>query len=140
MGSTRSVTGAGNAFDYRYLNRWLLGCLVAGLAWWFVLAMDLLGLPAEMTTCGSIRMLGRPCALCGMTRAVASLLAGDPGGAHRYNPAVIPLAIVMLLEVVARLVLAIRRVPDAYRANVMRLDRATHVAVVVLLAVLFVVG
>jgi len=75
-----------------------------------------------------------------MTRAVASLFAGDPGGAHRFNPAVIPLAIVMIAEVVARLVLAIRLVPDAYRATVMRLDRVTHLSVVVLLAVLFVVG
>lgn len=134
------MTGTAGAVEYRNLNRWLLGCLLVGFAWWLVWTMDLIGLTSELRTCGSVRILGRECAFCGMTRAVASLLDGDLAGAHGFNPAVIPVSLLLILETVARVVLAAWLVPDTARAGVMRTDKAAHVALAVLLTLLLVAG
>ena len=54
--------------------------------------------PPELPVCGFHWITGRPCPLCGLTRAVFALAKGNLGAALRYHP-LSPLAAFMLAGV-----------------------------------------
>jgi hypothetical protein len=112
--------------DYRRLNRLifllLVSCLAAG---WFFYAFRGV-LPRVLTTCASLRVLGRPCPLCGLTRGLAAVLWGALPAARAWNPLAPAVAAALAGELLFRAVMAFRPVSSARLASVRRVDAGLH--------------
>lgn len=62
------------------------------LGWPLALAaVPLLAVLGNVPLCAFRELSGRPCPLCGGTRACAALLQGDPAAAWQANPGILPL-------------------------------------------------
>jgi hypothetical protein len=111
---------------YRTVNRLGIAFALYGLAQPLVLPLLHRVLPEGWLVCASVRLFGRPCPLCGLTRGAGALLRGDWQTAQAYNALTLPLLVLLVLEVVVRgaflLVERRYRLPPA----VMRADLTLH--------------
>ena len=129
---------AGLAHAYRVANWVALGLAVYCLL--LPLISPVMGrlLPGIWGRCAYQEMTGRPCPLCGLTRAFKDLARGDVGAAlghHRY--ALVFAAAVMGEAAFRALVLAMR--PDPRRSVVVKADVGVH-GILLVLYVVYVVA
>ena len=129
-----------NLQDYRAANRAILAFVLASVAFCFAVLLLGWAWPGHFTLCVSMRFFSVPCPLCGATRGLNALLHGDPGKATAFNALTIPIAILLVIEVVYRLFGSFARVPDRLIAPLRRADFTIHaagVAIYLVAAVVF---
>lgn len=83
-------------------------------------------LPERFHTCAAPRVCGRPCPLCGMTRAMERLETGDFEAARSMHPLVFPAAILIGIEIVARITIILTGLFGRIPKEAPRLDAAAH--------------
>jgi hypothetical protein len=85
--------------------------------------------PLELDRCVSLRWLGRPCPLCGLTRGLHAIWHGDFTGATRLNPISVPVATLLLLELVVRVVFLRTGFAASASPRFRSLDFRVHMAI-----------
>ncbi len=112
--------------SYRTTNWAVLGFVLYCLALPFFLLRYRHLLPGPFMTCASLQIFGRPCALCGLTRGLAALARGDLQAACALNILVIPVALLLVIELVYRAIALVvgrrREIPEL----LIRLDLWAH--------------
>jgi hypothetical protein len=102
---------------------------------WIVLALAFLALalppvavrvPWLVRPCPMRTWFDVPCPLCGLTRALALLLAGRPAAAGAMHPLALPVALLLLAEALFRLALLGQLLPSRLRGRVMAADKHVH--------------
>lgn len=127
--------------SYRWVNGAALGLAL------YSLALPLCRLlpawaAAFLPRCAWRVLLGRPCPLCGMTRALAALARGDVQGAGAHHALVLPAALLLACELVGRTLMLGIGARHAIPRRVIRLDLWLHVTLLglyLVYAVLFLV-
>ncbi|MHC4602341.1 MAG: DUF2752 domain-containing protein [Planctomycetota bacterium] len=82
--------------------------------------------PSVWGVCPYRELLGEPCPLCGMTRAVGAVLRGDFHGAVSLNPLSIFAVLFILSEVIFRAVLLCLNIRRRSWSLLVRADIFTH--------------
>ena len=83
--------------------------------------------PGLLPACSFESAFGRPCPLCGMTRATAALMHGDLRAAVRFNPLALPAALLVLMELAGRSALILAGRSREIPGQVMKLDAGLHI-------------
>jgi hypothetical protein len=116
------------AGEYRQINVAALAVACAGLVLPLLLAPLQRSAPRLLPRCASQAIFGRPCPMCGLTRALAALERGDAETARTLNPLALPVAALLAAEIGWRLAILLggRRGPRL-RAIVL-VDAVLHTA------------
>jgi hypothetical protein len=114
------------ATSYRRLNRTLF---------WLTLGLSILPLvmipaapylPWPVSRCFSLRFLGRPCPMCGLTRGLYLLARSRLAEAGDCSPLAFPAAVLLGAELLYRAGAAAVQLPARYAAAVARADVVVH--------------
>jgi hypothetical protein len=111
---------------YRTVNLLGIGLALYGLAQPVVLPLLHRVLPEGWLVCASVRLFGRPCPLCGLTRGAGALLRGNWQAAQAYNALTLPLLVLLVLEVAVRGVFLLVERRRPLPPDVMRADLTLH--------------
>ena len=111
---------------YRIVNWAILGLMLYLLALPFLSLLLEKCLPAVWGVCPYRQLLGEPCPLCGMTRAVGAVLRGDFRRAVSLNPLSIFAVLFILSEVIFRAVLLCLNISQRFRSFLVRADVFAH--------------
>jgi hypothetical protein len=125
---------------YRAANRAMLAFVLASVAFCFAVLLLGRAWPGHFTLCASMRFFSVPCPLCGATRGLNALLHGDPCQATAFNALTIPIAILLVIEVVYRLFGSFARIPARFVPGLRRADVRLHAAgfaIYILIAIAF---
>jgi hypothetical protein len=116
--------------NYRRLNIILLAALLALVP--ILLAVPWFNERAGLfyPKCVLEQLTGRNCPMCGLTTGLRDLLTGIRRGGPP-NPLVIPVAVLVLLEITARAVLGICRLPPHALQLAKRWDLRLHAALLI---------
>jgi len=117
--------------SYAELNWTILGLMLGCLAVAFGMAAFHAMLPGVLPTCMSKIVFGRPCPLCGLTRAFSALARGEFGEAQELNTLAIPCAILLIIEIVYRVILILVGRERYLPAWLARADILVHGALMV---------
>lgn len=112
--------------SYRNINRAVLGVVLYCMAQPVVLPLLGRVLPNALTTCGSVRLFGHPCPMCGLTRGLGEQIRGNCAAATQYNILTIPVLLLLLLETAYRTYASFAHFPANHLPKVTRIDRLTH--------------
>ena len=115
-----------DAKAYRSLNRTILLLMVCGLAACLLLLCLRPWLPHNLLTCASIRFLGIPCPLCGVTRGLVAIFTGHLDEASRLNVLTPPIVALIAAEFIGRGLAAVIPVPARLLQRIVRTDAAMH--------------
>jgi len=118
--------------SYVTLNRLLVLAFVLCLAWPFLVAALGACLKIDLFVCGSIRLFGRPCPMCGLTRGALAVVRGEFGQASAYNILTLPLSLLILVELLARGMIAAGTLRHDQLLRIIAVDRNVHTALFVL--------
>ena len=116
--------------SYRILNRVVLGIVIACLALPIPLTYLSRVAPGWMPVCASRLFFGKPCPLCGMTRALATLMTGDIHEAQSLNALALPFFFLLLLELAWRVHLSFLPIPADRYPRLARIDLYVHLAAI----------
>lgn len=119
--TTHRASGA-----YRTLNRALLGLVAYCLAVPFLWLHFGRFLPAALRQCASIRVFGRPCPMCGLTRGMYALMHGDPVAATAFNWLTVPAFCLVIAEGGLRLWLSFARLSGPRLETIRKWDGRIH--------------
>jgi len=121
------------ARSYALVNLIMLGLALYGLARpTLQLAVGKDG-ESVLPACPSLRLLNRPCPLCGVTRGLAAVMRGRPEESATWNVLSGPLFAVLILEVIGRTLIALGRPCPKTALWLARRDFIIHAALFAML-------
>ena len=116
---------------YRSVNRVALGFVLYCLALPLLLYHFRQYVPAPIRTCASLRVFGRPCPLCGLTRGLNALLQGNVRAAWSMTPLTFPVVLLAGLEVLYRGCALAVGFRQERLASIIRWDLRIHIGLAV---------
>lgn len=85
-------------------------------------------LPGSLTTCASLRVLGRPCPLCGLTTGILAWFSGDWSRADSCHPFALIAAPAFVVQLLYRGILSFVHIPSTILSVLRRWDGRIHLA------------
>jgi hypothetical protein len=114
---------------YRIVNWVILGLMLYMLALPWLSPLFKKCLPSICGVCPYRELSGKPCPLCGMTRAVGAILHGDFQSGVSLNPLSIFAVLFMLFEAIFRALLLHWHISPQRRSSLVRADISAHVLI-----------
>jgi hypothetical protein len=112
-------------------SRWTATLLVLALAalagaWAWIELSPIL--PLGLGTCFSVRLLGQPCPMCGLTRGLHAVWQGNLTSARAFHPLSLSVFILLVTEGLFRIVLLTARFSPERWKQLARADFLVHAA------------